>query len=91
MKYKKRYHWNGKGSLTMNSEPKVAMNRRRMAPLMPEEAKATASIHALSYDFAYRITRLSQYLTEAAEYKEYVQSKQVCRCGIEEVSLYLKI
>ena len=41
----------------------------------------TAGIHELSYDFACRITRLFQYLTEDAEYKEYVQSKQIYRCG----------
>ena len=48
---------------------------------MPEEAKATASIHELSYDFACRITRLFQYLTEEAEKREYVQSKQLYRSG----------
>ena len=48
---------------------------------MSDEAKATASIHELSYDFACRITRLFQYLTEDAEYKEYVQSKQIYRSG----------
>jgi four helix bundle protein len=48
---------------------------------MTEETKATASIHELSYDFACRITRLFQYLTEDAEYKEYVQSKQLYRSG----------
>ena len=48
---------------------------------MSEDAKATASIHELSYDFGCRITRLFQYLTEDAEYKEYVQSKQIYRSG----------
>lgn len=48
---------------------------------MTEESKATASIHELSYDFGCRITRLFQYLTEDAEYKEYVQSKQIYRSG----------
>jgi len=52
-----------------------------LAPLMQEEAKLTASIHDLSYDFACRITRLFQYLTEEAENKEYVQSKQLYRSG----------
>ena len=55
--------------------------RRRLAPLMTEEAKATASIHELSYDFGCRITRLFQYITEDAEYKEYIQSKQIYRSG----------
>ena len=44
--------------------------RGKLAPLMNEEAKKDASIHELSYDFACRITRLFQYLTEDAEYKE---------------------
>ena len=68
--------------LTMNREP-LTMNRklRRLAPLMTEEAKATASIHELSYDIGCRITRLFQYLTEDSEYKEYVQSKQIYRSG----------
>ena len=48
---------------------------------MPDEAKATASIHELSYDFACRITRLFQYLTEETEKREYVQSKQLYRSG----------
>ena len=48
---------------------------------MSEDEKEKASIHELSYDFACRITRLYQYLTEDAEYKEYVQSKQLYRSG----------
>ncbi len=55
--------------------------RGKLAPLMKEEEKEKASIHELSYDFACRITRLYQYLTEDAEYKEYVQSKQLYRSG----------
>ena len=82
MAEKKSYYKYGKGKgnpspLTLNPEPK----RRRLAPLMTEDAKATASIHDLSYDFACRITRLFQYLTEDAEYKEYIQSKQIYRCS----------
>lgn len=76
--YKK---YNGKCSnhepLTVNHGPRL----RRLAPLMTEEAKATASIHELSYDFGCRITRLFQYLTEDAEYREYIQSKQLYRSG----------
>ena len=84
--YKK---WTGKGKGTMNREP-LTLNQGRpepkckrgyLVPLMDEEAKATASIHELSYDFACRITRLFQYLTEDAEYKEYIQSKQIYRSG----------
>ena len=86
-KYSKK--WSGKGKSTVNPSP-LTMNqgrpepkrkRGKLAPLMTEEAKATASIHELSYDFGCRITRLFQYLTEDAEYKEYVQSKQLYRSG----------
>ena len=83
MEYKKLYKkWSGKGKTTLNPEPLI-LNRKRgkLAPLMSEEAKQGASIHELSYDFGCRITRLFQYLTEDAEYKEYVQSKQIYRCG----------
>lgn len=87
--YKKPYKkWNGKGKSNFNREPltinqgsPLTLNRGRLAPLMSEEAKATASIHELSYDFGCRITRLFQYLIEDAEYKEYVQSKQLYRSG----------
>ena len=48
---------------------------------MTEEEKQNAGIHELSYDFGCRITRLFQYLTEDAEYKEFVQSKQIYRSG----------
>ena len=41
--------------------------RGKLSPLMTEEDKHQASIHELSYDFACRITRLYQYLTEDAE------------------------
>ena len=61
MPYKK---FNGKGRLTLNPSS-LTLNRKRgkLAPLMSEDAKATTSIHELSYDFACRITRLFQYLT----------------------------
>ena len=49
--------------------------------MMTEEEKKTAGIHELSYDFACRITRLFQYLTEDAEYKEFVMSRQLYRSG----------
>ena len=94
MEYKKSYKkWSSKGKynsspFTQNPEPGVhpsplTLNRKRgkLTPLMPEEAKQAASIHELSYDFGCRITRLFQYLTEDAEYKEYVQSKQIYRSG----------
>ena len=79
-KYTKKSYGNVKA--TVNREH-LTVNRKRgkLAPLMTEEAKATASIHELSYDFACRITRLFQYLTEDAEYKEYISSKQIYRSG----------
>ncbi len=43
---------------------------------MAEEQKSSANIQELLYDFACRITRLFQYLTEDAEYREYIFSKQ---------------
>ena len=57
------------------------LKRGPLSKLMAEEVKQGASIHELSYDFACRITRLFQYLTEDAEYKEYVISKQLYRSG----------
>ena len=85
MQYEKKSYtkkWSGKGKTTLHPSP-LTMNRKRgkLAPLMTEEAKQAASIHELSYDFACRITRLFQYLTEDAKYKEYVQSKQIYRSG----------
>ena len=55
--------------------------RGPLSKLMSEDEKQKAGIHELSYDFACRITRLFQYLTEDAEYKEFVISKQVYRSG----------
>lgn len=82
MEQKKPYKkWNAKGSnpepLTLSHEPRS----RHLAPLLSEDAKATVGIHELSYDFACRITRLFQYLTEDARRKEYIQSKQLYRSG----------
>jgi len=93
MEQKKPYKkWSAKGSnpspltlnqqldpspLTLNHKPRS----RHLAPLLSEDAKATVGIHELSYDFACRITRLFQYLTEDARHKEYIQSKQLYRSG----------
>ena len=49
--------------------------------LMTEESKQKATIHELSYDFGCRMTRLYQYLTEDADYKEFIMSKQIYRSG----------
>ena len=78
MGYDKKYNKNN----WQKKEAKSYKEKRgKLAPLMTEEAKSTASIHELSYDFACRITRLFQFLTEDAEYKEFVSSKQVYRSG----------
>ncbi len=76
MAYKKDYNKSEK----VDAVP-FKQKRGKLSPLMNEDAKEKASIHELSYDFACRITRLYQYLTEDAEYKEYVQSKQLYRSG----------
>ena len=55
--------------------------RGKLAPLMTEEEKQQGKIQELSYDFACRIARLYQYLTEDSDYKEYIYSKQLARCG----------
>lgn len=70
-----------KKSYKTSDKTEYKPKRGKLAPLMKEEDKEKASIHELSYDFACRITRLFQYLTEDAEYKEYVQSKQLYRSG----------
>lgn len=49
--------------------------------LMSEGEKQKAGIHELSYDFGCRMARLFQYLTEDAEYKELIMSKQIYRSG----------
>jgi hypothetical protein len=75
MEYKKSYKkWSNKGktlnpeSLTVNQgRPEPKRKRGKLASLMSEDAKATASIHELSYDFGCRVTRLFQYLTEDAD------------------------
>ena len=67
--YKKQY----KKAETAKAEYKA--KRGKLSKLMTEEEKQNAGIHELTYDFGCRITRLFQYLTEDAEYKEFVQSK----------------
>lgn len=79
--YTKRWSAKREG---FNLEPKLPVykpKRGKLSPLMNEDEKEKAGIHELSYDFGCRITRLFQYLSEDAEYKEYVQSKQLYRSG----------
>lgn len=63
------------------SNPAYKPRRGTLSPLMSEEAKSSANIQQLSYDFACRIVRLYQYLTEDSDYKELIMSKQVYRLG----------
>jgi len=78
MEYKNSYN---KKSIKTEKKEVYKPKRGKLAPLMKEEEKETASIHELSYDFACRTTRLFQYLTEDAEYKEFIHSKQLYRSG----------
>ena len=73
----KKFNWKRKKTTSTLESKKV----RTYAPLLNEEQKQSASIQDLSYDFACRITRLFQYITEDAIYKEYIISKQVFRSG----------
>lgn len=74
-----KYNRNG---YSKKEEPKTYKQRRgKLAPLMTEEQKQNGQIQELSYDFGCRMARLYQYLTEDADYKEYIFSKQLVRCG----------
>ena len=73
----KKFNWKRKKT-TNTLESKKA---RTYAPLLSEEQKQTANIQDLAYDFACRITRLFQYLTEDSLCKEHIISKQVFRSG----------
>ena len=68
---------------TARSTQHIARKKLRGAlkPLLSEAEKQNGNIQVLSYDFACRITRLYQYLTEDSQYKEYIISKQVFRSG----------
>ena len=78
---KKTYNKPYKKFAKTEKAPAYKPKRGKLAPLMKEEEKSKAGIHELSYDFACRITRLFQYLTEDAEYKEFISSKQIYRSG----------
>ena len=80
--YKPKRGPNDGSGFTVQGEGLTYKQRRGpLSRLMTEEAKSTAGIHELSYDFGCRITRLFQYLTEDAEYKEFILSKQIYRSG----------
>ena len=73
----KKFSWKRKKPTSTLGSKKARM----YAPLLSEEQKQSAIIQDLSYDFACRITRLFQYLTEDSIYKEHIISKQVFRSG----------
>ena len=77
MEYKKTTYKKKETTPKAQYKPKRGM----LAPLMTEDQKKDAGIHELSYDFACRITRLYQWLTEDAEYKEFTHVKQLYRSG----------
>lgn len=69
------------GSWLKKEKPVYKPKRGPLKPLMSEEEKASAKVEDLAYDFACRMARLFQYLTEDADYKEYIISKQIFRSG----------
>ena len=77
MSYQNKYNWKRKQPAT----PPKPKKERKLASLLSEEQKQNANIQDLAYDFACRIIRLYQYLTEDSGYKEYIMSKQVFRSG----------
>ena len=77
----KRGNTDGSGFMVQGEGLKYKQRRGPLSKLMTEEEKSKAGIHELSYDFGCRITRLFQYLTEDAEYKEFIISKQIYRSG----------
>ena len=85
MNYKKDYKKPNKSykktTVRADKAPAYKPKRGPLSKLMSEDEKVGAGIHELSYDFGCRITRLFQYLTEDAEYKEFIQSKQIYRSG----------
>ena len=56
----KKFSWKRKKTTSTLGSKKA----RTYVPLLSEEQKQSASIQDVSYDFACRITRLFQYLTE---------------------------
>lgn len=58
-----RKQWNGRSNHS-SSIARPSSKRSALTPLMTEEQKSSANIQDLSYDFACRIIRLCQYLTD---------------------------
>ena len=81
MAYEKKNYGKWNGGYKKSEKPAYKPKRGDLKPLMTEEEKSSAKVEDLAYDFACRITRLFQYLTEDAEYKEFIISKQIFRSG----------
>lgn len=81
MAYEKKNYGKWNGGYKKEEKPIYKPKRGPLKPLMTEEEKSSAKVEELAYDFACRITRLFQYLTEDAEYKEFIISKQIFRSG----------
>ena len=81
MAYEKKNNGKWNGGYKKAEKPVYKPKRGPLKPLMTEEEKTSAKVEDLAYDFACRITRLFQYLTEDAVYKEYRISKQLFRSG----------
>lgn len=73
--YKKTWKRNN----NTESKPAYKSMRGKFSALMSEDQMTKANIQDLSYDFACRIIRLFQYLTEDTDYKEFIMSKQLYR------------
>lgn len=81
MAYEKKNYGNWNGGYKKAEKPVYKPKRGALKLLMTEEEKYSAKVEDLAYDFACRITRLFPYLTEDAEYKEFIISKQIFRSG----------
>lgn len=81
MAYEKKNYGKWNSGYKKAEKPVYKPKRGPLKPLMTEEEKTSAKVVDLAYDLACRITRLFQYLTEDAEYKEFVISKQIFRSG----------
>ena len=67
MAYEKKNYGKWNGGYKKSEKPAYKPKRGDLKPLMTEEEKSSAKVEDLAYDFACRITRLFQYLTEDAE------------------------
>ena len=74
--------WSGRGGYRKSSDyPIIRKSDHPSVLLATEEQKSQMDIQGLTYDFAKRVIKLYQYLTEDSEFKEFIMSKQVLRSG----------